>query len=220
MTSLYYLPSLNKYLGKSGTYTEEEIEYAALAEKEWRRTQQNYNFHQLLEIFPQAKGVVKRGLLAEIKQCKRDLREARLLYNEYVHKIIPQTRSKDQWFIFVCRDIRVSELEKLRERKMKRNCFYLSSLKPWTTAPIKNKITPTDIERAKEVPIETLLEINRTGFAHCPFHTEKTPSLKVYKNQNRWYCFGACGQGGDVIDMFMKINNCDFKTAVKKLVNK
>ena len=38
--------------------------------------------------------------------------------------------------------------------------------------------------------------INRSGFARCPFHEEKTASLKIYDTS--FYCFG-CGAGGDVI---------------------
>ena len=41
--------------------------------------------------------------------------------------------------------------------------------------------------------------INRAGYACCPFHTEKTPSLRVYPGAGGWYCYG-CHKGGDVID--------------------
>lgn len=38
------------------------------------------------------------------------------------------------------------------------------------------------------------LEMNRAGMACCPFHDDKTPSLKVY--EDHFYCFG-CGATGD-----------------------
>ena len=44
------------------------------------------------------------------------------------------------------------------------------------------------------------LSVNRSGFCCCPFHGEKTPSLKIYSDGRGWYCFG-CHQGGDVINM-------------------
>lgn len=47
------------------------------------------------------------------------------------------------------------------------------------------------------------LEINRAGFCCCPFHGEKTPSLKIYKDGRGWYCFG-CHQGGDVLTFAQK----------------
>ena len=38
----------------------------------------------------------------------------------------------------------------------------------------------------------------------CPFHSEKTPSLTVYPENQSFYCFG-CGVGGDVITFIRKI---------------
>ena len=58
------------------------------------------------------------------------------------------------------------------------------------------------------------LAVNRAGFAVCPFHTEKTASLKVYPN--RFYCFG-CGAHGSVIDFVMQLFNLDFGAAISRL---
>ena len=58
------------------------------------------------------------------------------------------------------------------------------------------------------------LSFNRSDFAICPFHNEKTPSFKAYPN--KWHCFG-CGEGGTVIDFVMKIENCNFDAACRKL---
>lgn len=46
------------------------------------------------------------------------------------------------------------------------------------------------------------LQVNGVGFAVCPFHSEKTASLKVYPGGRGWHCFG-CGAGGSVIDFVM-----------------
>jgi DNA primase len=74
----------------------------------------------------------------------------------------------------------------------------------------------SDLERAKSYPIENLIKVNRNGFALCVTHKEKTPSLKVYKD-NHAYCFGGCGKRFDAIAIAMAVWNCDFKSAVERL---
>lgn len=59
----------------------------------------------------------------------------------------------------------------------------------------------------------------RNGFMVCPFHADKGPSLKIYRNRgghSGWHCFG-CGEGGSVIDFVMVHDGCDFRTAVMAL---
>ena len=59
--------------------------------------------------------------------------------------------------------------------------------------------------------------VDRRGMVCCPFHGEKTPSLKVYRDIRRgWYCFG-CHTGGDVIDLAMKFFALPFRAAMERL---
>ena len=53
----------------------------------------------------------------------------------------------------------------------------------------------------------------------CPFHGEKTPSFAVNPAKNMFYCFG-CHEGGDIFKFIMKIENCDFKDALKLLAGR
>ncbi len=53
----------------------------------------------------------------------------------------------------------------------------------------------------------------------CPFHGEKTPSFHISSSKQIYKCFG-CGEGGDVINFVMKMENLDFIDAVKLLANK
>ena len=51
-----------------------------------------------------------------------------------------------------------------------------------------------------------------------PLRTERTSSLKLYRDTNSWADFGG-GQnlGGSVIDFVMVVENVDFKTAIEKI---
>lgn len=60
------------------------------------------------------------------------------------------------------------------------------------------------------------IDVNRAGFARCPFHQEKTPSMKVYSGDRGWHCFG-CGKGGDVISLAQGILGINFSEACKRL---
>lgn len=52
----------------------------------------------------------------------------------------------------------------------------------------------------------------------CPFHSEKTPSFTVSPNKKIYKCFG-CGEGGNVINFIMKMENLSFPEACKKLAD-
>ena len=59
------------------------------------------------------------------------------------------------------------------------------------------------------------LRVNRAGFAICPFHKDRTPSMKV---DARFHCFG-CGADGDVIDFAARLHGLDAKPAAEKLAS-
>lgn len=54
---------------------------------------------------------------------------------------------------------------------------------------------------------------DRGGYICCPFHGEKTPSLKVHKSG--WYCYG-CHEGGDAVEFIRLFERCRFNQAVAK----
>lgn len=58
------------------------------------------------------------------------------------------------------------------------------------------------------------LQPNRSGFICCPFHKEKTASMKIY--QDSYYCFG-CGAHGDIFDFVSKMENITFREAFFEL---
>ena len=68
---------------------------------------------------------------------------------------------------------------------------------------------------AKQVAIQYGMKINRNGLACCPFHSDKTASMKIDK---RYYCFG-CGETGDAIDLVAKYFGLAPKEAAMKIAS-
>lgn len=57
---------------------------------------------------------------------------------------------------------------------------------------------------------------NRSGYIHCPFHDEKTASLKIYPDQGTWHCYG-CGKGGDQISFAREMFGLSFPAALTRI---
>ena len=58
------------------------------------------------------------------------------------------------------------------------------------------------------------LPIQQGSMVCCPFHADRTPSMKL--NEDYFYCFG-CGASGDVIDLAAKLFSLSGYDAAKKL---
>ena len=58
------------------------------------------------------------------------------------------------------------------------------------------------------------LEVNRGNMVCCPFHADRTPSMKL--NEDYFYCFG-CGASGDVIDLTAQLFRLSPADAARKL---
>lgn len=58
--------------------------------------------------------------------------------------------------------------------------------------------------------------VNKAGFMCCPFHNEKTPSMKIYDGNRGFSCYG-CGENGDVISFVKKLFDLSFVDTLKKI---
>ena len=58
------------------------------------------------------------------------------------------------------------------------------------------------------------LPIQQGSMICCPFHADRTPSMKL--NEDYFYCFG-CGASGDVIDLAARLFGLSGYDAAKKL---
>ena len=86
---------------------------------------------------------------------------------------------------------------------------------------INNTKPDEKTQKANRYPIENLYtgSLKKSGHAlmgKCPFHNESIPSFAIYPETNTWNCFAGCG-GGDAIAFYMKLYQCDFKTALEAL---
>ena len=77
-------------------------------------------------------------------------------------------------------------------------------------AAIKDRVSAREAARRYGLPFD------RQGWACCPFHHEKQPSLRLYDGKGGWHCFG-CGAGGSVIDLVMRLEGITFPQAVARL---
>jgi len=170
------------------------------------------NINELHKVFPEAKDTIQQIL----KENKRELADIHKQQDKI--KQICYAKIKNLKNIELVTDMALWAYgDKRREKELneniKRNTVILNNFKNGKTTAMLS------IEQAKQVPISNFIEINKAGFAKCPFHNEKTGSFKYYKDTNSFYCFG-CNEGGDVIDFIQKQHNCDLKEALKILHNK
>lgn len=74
-------------------------------------------------------------------------------------------------------------------------------------------------ECRQRIPVEAAVRFygsvpSRAGFIRCPFHLDKTPSLKLWRDH--WKCFG-CNASGSVIDFVAKLFDLTPLESVRKL---
>lgn len=74
----------------------------------------------------------------------------------------------------------------------------------------------TDIEKARQYPLDSLLEF-RKGFTKCLWHNEDHASLFYIIKKNKVFCYGQCKKSFDPIDVYRQLHNCSFTDAVSAL---
>jgi hypothetical protein len=139
-----------------------------------------------------------------IKEMKERLVELRKQYSEYAQKLLEEKLKKNMNMVYW--------YEACIERVKKEGVDISKKLKR-----VHKQEDRSEIERAKMYPISQVIKANRAGFALCPFHGERTPSLKLYEETNTFHCFG-CSESGDVVKLYMQVNGVDFPSAIKNLI--
>lgn len=82
------------------------------------------------------------------------------------------------------------------------------------TVYAEDSVTDDDIEKARSVPLESIVQVPRTKMVHCPFHNDKNPSFWIANGFG--YCH-SCNEWADSIKWVMKVENKTFLEAVKSL---
>ena len=162
--------------------------------------------NNMISDFPEVKDVAPD----KIKELEEDIL---LLYSRYLKARIRIIDYGDRWFWKIWLNTFYKPEIKDKQRELKRWKRYIS--------PVKREIDDLDIQQAREVELKEVIDIplkkkgsNYVGL--CPFHNEKTPSFFV--KGNRYKCFG-CGESGNTLDYFIKVNGFTFLEAVKKLIS-
>ncbi len=171
---------------------------------------------ELFNVFPEEKQIVP-ALITELGGKRKTL----VLYIGRELAAI-KAQSKDKFYRYFWRRwLMLNEGEELQEvdRKLAHLHRLLNQIqgKP---AP-KGQLPDDMVEAARTVPITDIIGelVRRSGKDYlcvCPLHEDHDPSMRVYVEQNRAWCY-VCHDGGDSIKLHMLISGCDFKTAVREL---
>lgn len=171
---------------------------------------------ELIAIFPEAKQIVP-ALIKELNTKRKAL----VLYIGNELAAIKAESENEVYRHFWRLWLMLNEGEELQivDSKLARLNRLLRRIKG-IPAP-KGTIHDDMLEAARAVPIQSLLDhrLRRSGqnlVGLCPLHDDHNPSLRIYKEQNRAWCY-VCNDGGDSIKLYMLMNGCDFKTAVTEL---
>lgn len=170
----------------------------------------------LIKNSPYIQKEVYKLFLDEIKKLETQIEAEKIKVLEYFDK---NWTSANEW---------------KKQAEIERVMAIIPGFKEWQVAQLKNVskaimprptgknngggwVEPELIEIANRVPIHTLMKFDSGNKALCLWHDEKTPSLSYNREKNYVKCFGQCGEVHSAIDVYQKINNCDFVTAVKAL---
>jgi hypothetical protein len=164
---------------------------------------------EVVATFPEGKKVVKRLLkeneafLVKVKEAENDVRQTLGANGVSMFDLDFATKL-------------VMTMVTPAEEQAIKNIHRLTRLLYLYEPPKKSEtgVTDMDIANAKEYPINHLLEVKHHK-TKCLWHDDRNPSMHVYKDHV--YCF-VCNKHADAIDIYMKIHNSDFITAVKALI--
>ena len=205
------------------------------AERQWKESQPQRTEVEWLNIFPSEKKrwgkVIRVGLKVREQELLEQIENVKwsTSLKLKLHFFRASKDFDDGWWptkLFCSRFDIVGEIKKdAREeirglerelRRVKSNRALLGRIGRKIDPEKENKlmITGDMVLKAKEYPIENLVEVNRQGFTKCFGHNDKHPS--AYCKKNFIHCF-VCQKSWDTIAVLMEREGLTFKDAVLKL---
>ncbi len=137
---------------------------------------------------------------------------------EYFERCLAETREGTDSYVFLAsyRDAVADELDRRKIIQYPRARRGYGDLKP-VVAEIRERadliaLFDRHCERRRTVTSLTPKSVKY----RCFLHDDHEPSLTVWPEKGRWWCF-PCNQGGDVITALMKLENLPFVAAVERL---
>ncbi len=172
---------------------------------------------------PEIEAMVRRRIDALIRETNKAWADERR--KEFLLWVIGGVERRVGWANFLHADAfrRMNILEARLYLGEREECLDFLSRLRWELYSLehpellKDRITEDEKMRARRYPFQKLIQFNREGFAPCPFHAERTPSLHLKRSANIIYCFGACGRGWDTIGYLMEREGITFPEAVRRL---
>ena len=89
----------------------------------------------------------------------------------------------------------------------------------------RRELDPLPVDDARAVPLLEVAErlglgeprrVGKEYVLPCPLHDDSRPSLRLNAERGLWHCF-PCGEGGDGIELWMRVRGVTFADAVREL---
>lgn len=184
-------------------------------QRQWRKELPRYSDAELKEIFPEHQELLN-GQITEARRIEKYL--GAVIKWELKQIRENTTDLLSQWFWKQWLDETLGKEYRVAQ-KNRRRIERLLRIEDSDAG----HITDHQISHAKQFPIESLASSVQRGWgdrmrALCPFHDDSRPSLVIYKDSNRYWCF-VCNEGGDAINFIQRKHGLSFPEAVKQLIH-
>ena len=187
-------------------------------EREWKQGQKRRTDVEWLVIFPQAKSKFGKMILSTLKFNLKMLDWDLAWIKFKTKKDLLANPVDTKWRDELIKDFYYREIRRI-EKEVRFNKEQIALYRRIGNTKLQVKegrviITGEMVKKAREYPLEKLVEINRQKFTRCFAHNDKKPS--AYCKNNFVHCF-VCSKSWDTIAILVERDGMSFREAVLKL---